>query len=137
MKKTMVIAAIGLAVGAFILDWLEYQYAVRAFSTEIYIILIAVFFSIVGIWAGGRLSRHTPKAAFERNQQAIQYLGISAREEEVLTRLGEGMSNKEIARALGVSPNTIKTHLAKLYDKLDVVRRTQAVSKAKDLRLIP
>lgn len=137
MKKTIVIAAIGLALGAFILDWLEYKYAARQFSTEIYIVLIAVFFSVVGIWAGGRLNRHRPKQDFERNQQAIKYLGISAREEEVLARLGEGMSNKEIARALGVSPNTIKTHLAKLYEKLDVARRTQAVSKAKDLRLIP
>ncbi len=137
MKKTIAIAAIGLALGAFILDWLEYQYAVRAYSTEIYIILIAVFFSALGIWAGGRLNRQAPNEAFERNQQALKYLGISAREQEVLARLGEGMSNKEIARALGVSPNTIKTHLAKLYEKLEVARRTQAISKAKDLRLIP
>ena len=137
MKKTIAIAAIGLALGAFILDWLQYKYAVRAFSTEIYIVLIAVFFSAIGIWAGGRLNRRAPAPEFERNHQAINYLGISPREEEVLVRLGEGMSNKEIARALGVSPNTIKTHLAKLYEKLDVARRTQAINKAKELRLIP
>ncbi len=137
MKKTIALAALGLAVGAFMLDWLEYQYTARAFSTEIYIILIAVFFSAVGIWAGGRLNRRTPSPSFERNQQALQYLGISAREEEVLACLAEGQSNKEIARSLGVSPNTIKTHLAKLYEKLDVSRRTQAIGKAKELRLIP
>lgn len=137
MKKTIALAAIGLAFGAFILDWLEYQYAVRAYSTEIYIILIAVFFAAIGVWAGGRLSQRAPKEAFERNSQAIKYLGISAREEEVLACLAKGQSNKEIARTLGVSPNTIKTHLAKLYEKLDVARRTQAIGKAKDLRLIP
>lgn len=137
MKKTIAIAAFGLVVGAFFLDWLEYQYAARVFSTEIFIIFIAIFFSAIGIWAGGRLSRRTPAPDFERNHQAIKYLGISPREEDVLACLAKGQSNKEIARALGVSPNTVKTHLAKLYEKLDVARRTQAIGKAKELRLIP
>lgn len=137
MKKTIAIAALALAVGAFFLDWLEYQYAARVYSTEIYIVLIALFFTVVGLWAGARLNQRPAQTPFERNHQAIKYLGISPREEEVLARLAEGLSNKEIARALDVSPNTVKTHLAKLYEKLDVARRTQAVTKAKELRLIP
>jgi NarL family two-component system response regulator LiaR len=46
-------------------------------------------------------------------------------------------SNKEIARDLGLSPNTVKTHVANLYGKLEVSRRTQAVGKARELALIP
>ncbi len=55
----------------------------------------------------------------------------------VLERLAEGQSTKEIARTLGLSPNTVKTHLANLFGKLDVQRRTQAIHKARDLQLIP
>ena len=46
-------------------------------------------------------------------------------------------SNQEIADRLFVSLNTIKTHTSSLFVKLDVKRRTQAIQKAKDLRLIP
>jgi ATP/maltotriose-dependent transcriptional regulator MalT len=68
--------------------------------------------------------------------QALGYLGVSDREYEVLTLLADGLSNREIAERLFVSPNTVKTHLAHLYEKLAVSRRTQAISKAKELRLI-
>ena len=43
----------------------------------------------------------------------------------------------EIAQKLGVSPNTVKTQVASLYQKLEVQRRTQAVQKARELALIP
>lgn len=61
---------------------------------------------------------------------------ISARELEVLQLLANGHSNKEIAAELFVSPNTVKTHIARLYEKLEVSRRTQAVSRAKALQLV-
>ena len=55
----------------------------------------------------------------------------------MLIYLDAGESTKEIARTLGLSPNTVKTHTANLYGKLEVSRRTQAVGKARDLFLIP
>ena len=64
-------------------------------------------------------------------------LGITQREEQVLALLAAGKSNKEIAQKLGVSPNTVKTQIASLYQKLEVQRRTQAVQKARELALIP
>lgn len=64
-------------------------------------------------------------------------MGISGRELEVLELLAQGSSNKEIADRLCVSPHTVKTHLGHLYDKLDVARRTQAVQKARELRILP
>lgn len=56
---------------------------------------------------------------------------LSQREHAVLRQLAEGLSNKEIARALSVSENTVKTHLANLYAKLGVSRRTEALKVAR------
>lgn len=64
-------------------------------------------------------------------------LGLSKRELEILTLLAQGSSNQEIAEKLFVSLSTVKTHNQNLFEKLEVSRRTQAVEKAKRLRLIP
>lgn len=56
---------------------------------------------------------------------------LSQREREVLHWLAQGLSNKEIARALSLSENTIKTHLANVYAKLGVGRRTEALKVAR------
>ncbi len=48
-----------------------------------------------------------------------------------------GLSTREIAAALFVSENTVKTHSSRLFDKLRVSRRTQAVHVGKRLGLIP
>ena len=60
---------------------------------------------------------------------------LSMREREVLGLLADGLSNKELARALGVSENTIKTHVANLYAKLGVGKRTEALAAARRLGL--
>lgn len=84
-----------------------------------------------------RLARRPASATFEKNEAALAALGITQREHAVLELLATGKSNKEIAQKLGVSPNTIKTQVASLYQKLEVQRRTQAVQKARELALIP
>ena len=55
---------------------------------------------------------------------------LTPRELEVLTLLAEGMSNKAIARRLGISVHTAKFHVGALIDKLDAVGRTDAVAHA-------
>jgi DNA-binding CsgD family transcriptional regulator len=136
MTKTTLTYGLALTAGAFALRWLEYQHTVRAFPTEIYIVLIAAAFTVLGAWLGRRLTSREALRAFVKNSQALGYLGVSDREYEVLTLLADGLSNREIAERLFVSPNTVRTHLAHLYEKLAVSRRTQAISKAKELRLI-
>jgi NarL family two-component system response regulator LiaR len=74
---------------------------------------------------------------FILDEQELTRLGISKRELEVLQLMAEGLSNHQIAERLFVSLNTIKTHSGKVFEKLEVQRRTQAVDKAKKLRLIP
>ncbi len=137
MARTVVIYALILAAGAFALQWLEYQYLARAFSREFYIALIGVTFAAGGVWVGWRLTARDRPGPFRRNEAARRALGLTGQEMRVLERLAAGQSNKEIARTLGLSPNTVKTHAANLYAKLDVARRTQAVGKARELSLIP
>ncbi|WP_157877973.1 response regulator transcription factor, partial [Streptomyces torulosus] len=55
---------------------------------------------------------------------------LTAREAEVLARIADGLSNTEIARALQVSPATVKTHINNLFAKTGVKDRAQAVRYA-------
>lgn len=136
MTKTILIYSIGIACAAFALQWLEYQYAVRMFSTEIYFVVIALCFTTLGIWAGNRLTARSKSTPFQKNQRAIDYLGLSPSEQKVLALLAEGLSNAEIAARIHVSINTVKSHLGNLYAKLEVSRRTQAVHKARSLKIV-
>lgn len=61
---------------------------------------------------------------------------LTRKELEVLTRLAEGRSNKDIADALYVTPATVKTHLAHIYTKLGVAGRQEAVARAVELGLL-
>jgi len=137
VARVIFLYAVGLGLLATLLAWLQYQYVVRAFSFEVYLALIAAGSIGLGAWAGRRLTPRRAAGPFERNEAAIRSLGLSPREVDVLDRLAAGESNKEIARQLGISPNTVKTHVARLYDKLAVGRRVQAVEKARFLALIP
>ncbi|HCQ38800.1 MAG TPA: DNA-binding response regulator [Verrucomicrobiales bacterium] len=56
--------------------------------------------------------------------------GLTAREQEILRLLAEGLLKKEIADALSISVNTVSTHLRRVYDKLHVNTNTGAVAKA-------
>ena len=62
---------------------------------------------------------------------------LSAREIEVLSLIAQGKSNQEIAGELFLAENTVKRHAYNIYTKLDVTKRTQAVSKARQLGIIP
>ncbi len=126
-----------MAAGALVLEWLEVQFLLKRFSIEIYIVILCGLFTGLGIWIGHRLTRRAPIKPFEINTSALTYLGISERESDVLTLLTAGHSNQEIAIHLFISPNTVKTHLHNLYQKLEVSRRGQAVQKARSLHLVP
>jgi len=137
MWRTILVYAVALALAAAALEWLEYRYVTRRFSPEIYIALIAACFAALGVWAGRKLTPAPAAGPFERNEAAIRSLGLSPRECEILALLASGQSNKELARTLGISPNTVKTHVARVFEKLDVDRRVQAIEKARWLGLIP
>lgn len=137
MTRTIILWALVLAAGAFVVQWLEHQYFARAFSREIYVAVIGVAFAAGGVWVGWKVTSRAAPGPFQRNGAALASLGLTGQEVKVLERLAAGQSTKEIARTLGLSPNTVKTHIANLFGKLEVSRRTQAVNKARDLHLIP
>jgi DNA-binding CsgD family transcriptional regulator len=132
------VAAYGalLAAGTFVLQWLDYQRLARSQSLEIYLFLVALGFLVLGVVIGVRVLAPRPPSVFDGNPKGQEALGISDRELEVLRELAAGHSNKEIARRLDVSPNTVKTHVARLFEKLGASRRTEAIRRARELGLV-
>ena len=75
----------------------------------------------------GEIARMVVQAFRKQPQQLPADTGLTGREEEILARLSEGLSNKEIAARLQVSYDTVRAHLRHIYEKLHVRGRTEAV----------
>ncbi len=135
-KRVLVYGGL-LAAGSAGLAALDYLALARTHAGGLYTGLVALAFLALGVWVGARALRPPEALPFDGNPAAREALGLSPRELEVLDKLAAGHSNKEIARALEVSPNTVKTHLAQLYAKLGARRRTDAVQRARGLGLLP
>ena len=147
MKRVLLYGTIGGLLIA-LLQVIEYQHFVRAYTTEVYGGLVAVIFATVGGWLGWRWSRQKEVVVvrevrvrddgpFVLDAEKLKELTITPREHEILGLIAAGMSNREIGEKLFVSENTVKTHSSRLFEKLGVNRRVQAVQKARELRLIP
>jgi DNA-binding CsgD family transcriptional regulator len=126
-----------LAAGTFALQWLDYQRLARMHPGDVYLFLVAAAFLVLGIVVGAKIFAAPAAPAFDGNPKAQTALGLSGRELEVLHELAAGHSNKEIAAHLHVSPNTIKTHVARLFEKLGAKRRTEAIRRARELGIVP
>ncbi len=157
MKRTVLLY--GLVGGVLIagLRFVEYRFLVLEHSLEIYGGIVAALFAALGLWLGRKHTRpretvvvrevpvevrvevpvEVPVGPFERNAERLSALGITPRELDILEAMAAGHSNREIAERLYVSENTVKTHAARLFDKLSAKRRTQAVQLAKEAGLIP
>jgi two-component system, NarL family, nitrate/nitrite response regulator NarL len=81
--------------------------------------------------AAGLQVRAQREAARDGFRPALEEMPplLTPREAEVLTLVGQGMSNKAVARALGISVHTVKFHLEALFAKLDAASRAEAVAK--------
>jgi DNA-binding CsgD family transcriptional regulator len=147
-NKHTILYGLALALLLFLLKWLELKLIIVNNAYEAYMGAIAVVFTALGIWLALKLTK--PKTVvvekqiyvnngpeFTINQTEVEKLGLSKRELDVLQLMAEGLSNQEISERLFVSLNTIKTHSAKVFEKMEVKRRTQAVEMAKRLSIIP
>jgi len=147
--RTIILYGAALALLLFLLKWLELRFIIFNHAMEIYMGVIAVLFTLLGIWLAIKLTK--PKintviiekpiylnadADFVFNEAEAARLGLSKRELEVLQLMAGGCSNVEIAEKLFVSLHTVKTHASRLFEKMDVKRRTQAIEKAKRCNLI-
>jgi DNA-binding NarL/FixJ family response regulator len=83
--------------------------------------------AIRSVHRGGRV---LPAAVAQRLAEFTPRIDLTARELEVLTHLAQGMSNKEIAVALGRTEATVKVHILHILQKLDAADRTDAVTIA-------
>ena len=142
MKKTILLYGLLGGILVVVLQVTEYRFLVLEHSLEIYGGLVAAVFAALGIWLGLKLTKTKEVVVtrgaepFAVNRAKLEELGISPREHEILTLIAAGMSNREIAEKLFLSENTVKTHLGRLFDKLNAKRRTQAVQIAKESGLI-
>lgn len=141
MKITYIFYGIGLGLLLIVLKLIEYQFLVRLHIFELYGGLIAALFMGVGIWAGLKLTKKMPAPIIVQappafDEEKFRTLGITQREQEVLELITLGLTNQEIADRLFVSLNTVKTHSARLFEKLDVNSRTKAIHRAKELGLL-
>jgi DNA-binding NarL/FixJ family response regulator len=74
--------------------------------------------------------RYLPKGVAARLNENESGMRLTRREDELLDLLGKGLRNRELGQVLGVSEDTIKTHLKSLYRKLQVSDRAEAVREA-------
>jgi DNA-binding CsgD family transcriptional regulator len=149
-NKQIIIYGSALAILLFLLKWLETRYILIDQQLDIYVGLIAVLFTAFGIWLALKIRKPKVETVviekkvvlatgpdFILNEEEVRRLNLSKRELEVLQLMAGGLSNQEIAECLFVSLNTIKTHSAQIFEKMQVKRRTQAVDRAKRLSIIP
>ena len=134
LSRPIVAYGVIFAFGALSLQWLSQQIA-NSRNEQLLLLVLAIVLAGLGIWVGRQFGSPADNTEFKINQPAIDYLGVSRRERDVLNLLAAGHSNQEIADQLSISLNTVKTHLRNPYQKLDVSRRGQAVEKARTLRL--
>ena len=112
---------------------------VPSIPADIIIGTTAIILIGLGVYLGGVMKKEKVvevTAPQNIDRERITSLGISDRELEVLRLISEGLSNQEIGERLFIAESTIKTHVSSLFVKLDVKRRTQAVTRAKEWRVI-
>ncbi|MET0375012.1 MAG: response regulator transcription factor [Rhizorhabdus sp.] len=137
MWKPAAVYGLLLGAGTLALQWLDYRRFARSNFEDIFIFIVAGAFLVLGIVIGIHiLAPRRPRSA-HGNPAAVASLGISPRELDVLREIAAGHSNKAIAARLHVSPNTVKTHVARLFEKLGAERRTDAIARARALGIIP
>jgi DNA-binding CsgD family transcriptional regulator len=143
VKKHVLLYGLLGGVLVALLKLIEFRYLVVEHSVALYGGLVAALFSAAGIWLGLKLTRPRTtvvvrdRTPFVRDQRAVEALGITPRELEILELIASGLSTREIAERIVVSENTVKTHCSRLFDKLGAKRRTQAVQLGKERGLIP
>jgi DNA-binding CsgD family transcriptional regulator len=146
-KQVALYGAVGGVLIA-LLKVIEYKHFVQEYPSELYGGLVALIFTALGIYFGLRWTRTKEVVVirevpvrmdgpFVLNGEKLKEVGLTAREHEILALIAQGLSNREIGERLFVSENTVKTHSSRLFEKMQVNRRMQAVQKGKELGLIP
>ncbi len=94
------------------------------------------FKQTVGVTPHSYVVRRRIERAKKMSSMSGIAAALSPRERSILDFIGQGQSNKEIARVLGIAPETVKSHVKNMFAKLSVQRRAQAVRRAQSLGLV-
>jgi NarL family two-component system response regulator LiaR len=144
-SRHIILYAVIMGVLVFMLKWLQWKYIITDHSSDIYTGLIALLFTALGIWVALQLTKPKIQTVIVEkeviapagiNETELNKLSLSTREYEVLQLLIQGHSNAGIAEKLFLSLSTVKTHASNLFVKMNVKSRTQAIEKAKRLRIV-
>jgi len=146
--RYIVLYGLILAVLVFLLKWLQWKFLIVDNSSDVYIGLIAIFFTILGVWVATQLAKPKIQTVIVEkeiyvplpddstiNEAELKKLNLSHREYEVLQLLAKGYSNAEIAKSLYLALSTVKTHVSNIFVKMEVKSRAQAIEKSKRLKI--
>jgi LuxR family transcriptional regulator, maltose regulon positive regulatory protein len=115
----------GPSIGSLLLGLRDYlQRTAESSDLQLYLQ------DLISRW-GGRFQSASPAAS-----GSSTVASLSARERRILEIIGEGKSNKEIARVLDITPETVKSHVKNIFVKLAVEKRAQAVVRAQSIGLV-
>jgi DNA-binding CsgD family transcriptional regulator len=138
-SRDLIWICLAAALLIFAIRFFETAFESGRISTKIYITVIGFIFLGVGALAAIQVVKR---------KTIVQYLDkpsdlrlqpnelLTEREGEILKAIARGLSNREIGAELFVSENTVKKHINNIYFKLDVNRRTQAIARAKELKIL-
>ena len=142
-SKNMVLLIIAAAALIFAIRFFETGFNLGKISTKVYITVIGLIFLGVGAFAASQMIRRKTVIKYiEKEQETGKEVMVNPnslltdRECQILKGIAKGLTNKQIGEELFVSENTVKKHVNNIYFKLDVNRRTQAVAKAKALKIL-
>jgi len=146
--RHIIVYGLSMALLVFILKWFQWKFLIVDNSLDIYIGLIAVFFTILGVWVATQIAKPKVQTVIVEkevpinhpgdlaiNEAELKKLNLSNREYQVLQLLAKGYSNAEIAGDLFLSLSTVKTHVSNLFVKMDVKSRARAIEKAKRMKI--
>ncbi len=149
-SRHIALYGISMALLVWVLKWLEWKYLITDNASDIYLGLIAILFTLLGVWVASQLVKPKIETLIVEkevyvplpddqliNEAGLKKLNLTAREAEVLQLITQGHTNAEIADRLFLSLSTIKTHVSNLLVKMEVKNRAQAIEKANRLRLTP
>ena len=138
-SKNILWLLITAAVLIFAIRFFEAGFNAGQVSTKVYITVIGLIFLAVGAFTAAQMIRRKTIIQYVEKEKEIEIQPnnlLTDRECEILKGIAKGLTNKQIGEELFVSENTVKKHVNNIYFKLDVNRRTQAVAKAKALKIL-
>ena len=131
--KHLIIYGVIMGLLFVVMEALNYNTMIRQVSLELYGVLVGGIFLLFGLWIGLTIVK---VRQYRTAKKKPAKTNLSDREYDVLSLMADGKSNQEIADQLFVSLNTIKTHTSNIFAKLDVKRRTQAIQRAREMKII-